>query len=224
MYFDYTFILIIIGIIISLYAQAKVHGTYNRYAEVASRAALPAHRVARQILDSNGLSDVKIEQVAGRLSDHYDPRHKVVRLSKDVYNSTSLAAIGVAAHEAGHAMQDSEEYLPLKIRSAILPVASFGSNAFWIFIIAGAIFNMFGLIQAGIIIFAAAVLFQLVTLPVEFNASSKAIAALEGGGYLTREETPHAQKVLSAAAFTYVAAALVAVLQLLRLLLIFGRR
>ncbi|MCL2677730.1 MAG: zinc metallopeptidase, partial [Clostridiales bacterium] len=153
-----------------------------------------------------------------------DPRTKVVKLSQAVYNSTSLAALGVAAHESGHAMQDNEEYLPLKIRSAIVPVAQFGSNASWIFIILGIFLGNMGFIQAGILVFTAVVLFQLVTLPVEYNASSRAVAALEGGGYLTREETPQAQKVLSAAALTYVAAALVAVLQLLRLILIFGRR
>ena len=224
MIFDWTYLLIIVGVLITAYAQFKVQSTFKKYSHAMSRRGVPAHMVARQVLDTNGLSDVKIERVAGNLSDHYDPRSKTVRLSESVYNSPSIASIGVAVHEIGHAIQDQEDYGPLKLRSLMVPVAQFGSTFSWILIIAGIIFSSFGLVQVGIWAFAAVVLFQLVTLPVEFNASSRALVALEGGGYLERDEVPQAKKVLSSAAFTYIAAALVGILQLLRLVLIFTRR
>ena len=172
----------------------------------------------------NGLREVRIEQVRGSLTDHYDPRSRVLRLSESTYHSNSVAAIGVAAHECGHALQDAEGYAPLKIRGALVPVANFGSSASWILILLGIFFSAANLISIGVLAFAAVVVFQLVTLPVEFNASNRALAALEGGGFLTRDEVAQTNKVLRAAALTYVAAALTAVLQLLRLLLLFGRR
>ena len=223
-YFDNTIWLVIVGAIIAAMAQAKISSTYSKYSKEISSQGLPAWQVARQILDSNGLSDVNIERVPGNLTDHYDPRSKVLRLSQTVHNSTSVAAIGVAAHEVGHAIQHQEEYWPLSIRNILVPVASFSSSASWIFIIAGLFLGLMGLLQIGIILFTAVVVFQLVTLPVEFNASSRALLALEGGSYLSRDEVGSAKKVLNAAALTYVAAVLVSILQLLRLLLIFNRR
>ena len=223
-FYDPTYILIIISIIISIYASAKVNSAYHKYSQEYAQCGMPAHVVTRQILDANGMSDVRIERVHGNLTDHYDPRTKVIRLSDTVYDSNSIAALGVAIHETGHAMQDNEDYLPLRLRSTIAPVAQFGSYASWFLILLGLLFSSFSWINIGIWAFVAVVFFQLVTLPVEFNASSRALVALEGGGYLTREETPKAKKVLSAAAMTYVAAALTAVLQLLRLLILFGGR
>ena len=172
----------------------------------------------------NGLRHVSVEQVAGNLTDHYDPSKKVLRLSQSIYNSSSVAALGVAAHECGHALQDAEGYAPLRIRGALVPVANLGSSASWILILLGIFFSATNLITIGILLFGAVVLFQLVTLPVEFNASRRALATLEGASFLTEQEVPMARKVLNAAALTYVAAALTAILQLLRLILLFGRR
>ncbi|MDR2711918.1 MAG: zinc metallopeptidase [Clostridiales bacterium] len=222
-YYDPTVILVILGIIVSLWAQIRVQGTFNRYSRESSRMGMPASLVARRVLDAYDLRDVQVKGVPGKLSDHYDPRHKVVCLSEPVYNSSSLAAIGVAVHEVGHAIQDSEEYFPLRIRSALAPVASIGSNLAWPLVIAGLIFSFFSLIQIGIICFTAVVFFQLITLPVEFNASRRALAILSGDGYLDREEIKASKKVLNAAALTYLAAALVGILQLLRLLLLSRR-
>jgi uncharacterized protein len=224
-YWDWTMILLIPAIILTIYAQAKVSATYRKYAKVRSRSGINAAEVARRLLDYNGLNQVRIEQVSGNLTDHYDPRTKVLRLSDSTYGSASVAALGVAAHEAGHAMQDAEAYGPMKFRNVLAPVAQIGSSAAWILIILGFAFSAFNLVGIGIICFAAVVLFQLVTLPVELNASNRALAALEGGGFLDAEEISQTNKVLRAAALTYIAAALVAILQLLRLLLIFsGRR
>ena len=223
-YYDWTIVLLLPALLLSIYAQAKVSSTFRKYAKVESRSHLPANRMARQMLDMNGLSYIRIEQVKGNLTDHYDPRSKVLRLSQSTYNSPSVAALGVAAHECGHAIQDAEEYFPLKFRNTLAPVARFGSSASWILIIAGLLLSMFNLIFIGIIAFTVVVLFQVVTLPVEFNASNRALAALEGGGFLEVQEVSQANKVLRAAALTYVAAVVVSVLQLLRLLLIFGRR
>ncbi|MCL1873061.1 MAG: zinc metallopeptidase [Clostridiales bacterium] len=222
-FYDPTVILVILGIIVSLWAQIRVQGTFNRYSRESSRMGMPASLVARRVLDAYDLRDVQVKGVSGKLSDHYDPRHKVVCLSEPVYNSSSLAAIGVAVHEVGHAIQDSEEYFPLRIRSALAPVASIGSNLAWPLVIAGLIFSFFSLIQIGIICFTAVVFFQLITLPVEFNASRRALAILSGDGYLDREEIKASKKVLNAAALTYLAAALVGILQLLRLLLLSRR-
>ncbi len=224
MYYDWTFGLIIIAIIISAWAQIKVSSTYSKYSKVMAQNGMTASDVARLILDSNNLQDVPVERVAGNLTDHYDPRTRVLRLSDTVYNSSSVAAIGVAAHEVGHAIQDEHEYAPLKVRGALVPLVSFSSSASWVLIILGIFLSSLGMIQFGILLFSAVVVFQLVTLPVEFNASSRALVALEGGGFLNRDEVEQSRKVLSAAAMTYVAAALASILQLIRLLAIFGHR
>ncbi|MDD2221065.1 MAG: zinc metallopeptidase [Clostridia bacterium] len=224
MYYDWTFGLIIIAIIISAWAQIKVSSTYSKYSKVMAQNGMTASDVARLILDSNNLQDVPVERVAGNLTDHYDPRTRVLRLSDTVYNSSSVAAIGVAAHEVGHAIQDEHEYAPLKVRGALVPLVSFSSSASWVLIILGIFLSSLGMIQFGILLFSAVVIFQLVTLPVEFNASSRALVALEGGGFLNRDEVEQSRKVLSAAAMTYVAAALASILQLIRLLAIFGHR
>ncbi|MDD2573498.1 MAG: zinc metallopeptidase [Bacillota bacterium] len=223
-YYDPTFILLIPAILFSLYAQTKISGTFQRYSRVASRNGYTASDVARRVLDMNGLNNVRIERVRGNLTDHYDPRHKVLRLSDTVHSSTSIAAVGVAAHEAGHAVQHSTGYVPLFMRNTIAPVASFGSSMSWVLIMAGLLMRWFELIQIGIIFFTAVVLFQLITLPVEFNASKRAIAMLTDSGIITSEEITPAKKVLNAAALTYVAAALTAVMQLLRFVLLSNRR
>lgn len=223
-YADPTFLLLIPAILFSLYAQTKISSTFQRYSRVASRRGYTASDVARRILDMNGLHDVRIERVRGNLTDHYDPRHRVLRLSDTVHNSTSIAALGVAAHEAGHAVQHSTGYVPLMMRNTIAPVASFGSNLSWFLIMIGLLMNSLQLIQMGIIFFLAVVVFQVITLPVEFNASSRAIAMLTDSGVISSDEVGPARKVLSAAALTYVAAALTAVLQLLRFVLLANRR
>lgn len=221
-WYDWTMIILVPGIIVAMWAQAKVQSSFHKYSRVFSRQGYTASQVARGILDANGLGDVAIERTRGNLTDHYDPSRKVLRLSDPVYNSSSLAALGVAAHEVGHALQDQEEYLPMKVRSAILPAAQFGSYGSWIILIIGLLFSNYKLAIAGVAVFLAVVLFQVVTLPLEYNASSRALAALEGGGYLDRDEIQGAKKVLSAAALTYVAAVLTAILTLLRLLIIAG--
>lgn len=221
-FWDPTFILLIPGIIIAAWAQHKVTSTFDKYYRVGSLSGVTAAQAARQILNRQGLDDVTVEMVPGKLSDHYDPRAKALRLSQQVYHSNSLAAIGVAAHEAGHAIQHDDGYVPLSIRATLVPVAQFGSNAAWILLLLGLFLGFPELARIGVYAFAGVVLFQLVTLPVEYNASSRAIALLEGGGYLTREEIPQTKKVLDAAALTYVAAALMGILQLVRLLIISG--
>jgi Zn-dependent membrane protease YugP len=214
----------LLAIIVSAIAQITVSSTYSKYAKVRSRKNMPACEAARFILDYNGLANVRIEQVRGNLTDHYDPRTKVLRLSESVYHSASVAALGVAAHEAGHALQDQQGYMPLRLRSALVPLANFGSQLSWIVVILGFMLGYMGLVDLGILLFCGVLLFQLVTLPVEFNASSRALAALEGGGVLDMDEVGQTKKVLSAAALTYVAAVLVSLLQLARLLLMRGRR
>jgi len=221
-FWDPTFILLIPGIILAAWAQSKVSSTFDKYYRVRSSTGITAAQAARNILNQKGLDDVAVEVIPGKLSDHYDPRAKVLRLSQPVYHSNSLAAIGVAAHEAGHAFQHDEGYVPLSIRASLVPAAQFGSSASWILLLAGLFLGLPGLARLGVYAFSAVVLFQLVTLPVEFNASSRALALLESGGYLTREEIPQTKKVLNAAALTYVAAALMGVLQLVRLLIISG--
>jgi Zn-dependent membrane protease YugP len=222
--FDSTFLLILPAIILAAYAQSKVTSTFNKYLKVMNSYGHTGFEVARRILDENGLRDVPVERVAGRLSDHYDPRKRILRLSQDVYNSNSLASVGVAAHECGHAIQHMEGYAPLIIRNAIAPIASFGSQASWIFIIAGFIFSWVNLIDIGILLFAAAVAFQVITLPVEFNASRRAIELLEVNGLVPVNEIGPSKEVLRAAALTYVAATFTAVMQLFRLLVLRGRR
>lgn len=219
-YFDPTYILVLIPMVVSLIAQMRVSGAFNRYSRVASRSGLTAAQVARRLLDDQGLSDVAIERVHGNLSDHYDPQRRVLRLSDSTYNSTSVAALGVAAHEAGHALQHRDAYGPLMLRSAAVPMANFGSMLSWPLFIAGLIFSWQPLLYVGIGLFALAVFFSLITLPVEFNASKRALAILDGQRYLAADEMPGAKSVLNAAALTYVAAAFTAIMQLLRLLVL----
>ena len=224
-YFDPTYILIIIAAIISLIAQWRVNSAFSKYSRVASMSGMTGAQAARMILQSNGINDVSVQRISGKLTDHYNPSTKVLNLSESVYGSTSVAAIGVAAHECGHAIQHARGYFPLSLRTALVPVANIGSQLSWVFIIVGAIlsFNQ-TLITIGIIMFSAAVLFQLVTLPVEFNASARALEQLESNGILYRDEVSQTRKVLSAAALTYVAAAATAILQLLRLIILCGGR
>lgn len=224
-YFDPTYILIIIAAIISLIAQWRVNSAFSKYSRVASMSGMTGAQAARMILQSNGINDVSVQRISGKLTDHYNQSTKVLNLSESVYGSTSVAAIGVAAHECGHAIQHARGYFPLSLRTALVPVANIGSQLSWVFIIVGAIlsFNQ-TLITIGIIMFSAAVLFQLVTLPVEFNASARALEQLESNGILYRDEVSQTRKVLSAAALTYVAAAATAILQLLRLIILFGGR
>lgn len=224
-YFDPTYFLVLIGAVLCIWAQARVSSTYNKYARVRSRTGMTGAQAAQRILQLSGIYDVRIEQVGGSLTDHYDPAHKVLRLSDTVYGSTSVAAIGVAAHECGHAVQHDKGYAPLQIRSALVPAANIGSRAGIPLIILGAFLGMNQvLIQIGIWVFALAVLFQVVTLPVEFDASGRALAMLGNYGMLEQDEVNGCKKVLRAAALTYVAAAASAILQLLRLVLLFGGR
>ena len=224
-YYDPTYILVLIGVVISLWASAKVNSTYQKYSRTRSYSGLTGAEAARRILNSAGIYDVTVEHVRGNLTDHYDPRARVLRLSDSVYGSSSVAAIGVAAHECGHAIQDEESYAPLRIRSALVPVANFGTKAAIPIIILGLFFgSSYTLIQIGLLCFALGTLFQIVTLPVEFNASRRALATLEGSHFLEQEELRGSKKVLQAAALTYVAALLVSIAQLLRLVMISGRR
>lgn len=207
--------------IIPLWAQSRVKGTYNKYSKIATSSYMTGAEVARRILDDNGLYDVQIEETKGVLTDHYDPRKKVVRLSSGNYHGHSMAASAVAAHEVGHALQDEEGYAFLQFRTALVPVANLGSNMSFFLILAGIIMGMMNLVLFGIIFMSAAVLFQLVTLPVEFNASSRAMGQLVSSGIIRNDEERETRKVLNAAALTYVAAALVAVAELIRFILIY---
>ncbi len=227
MYFDPTYILIIIGMVLSLAASAMVKSTYSKYSGVRAASGMTGAQAAERILHSKGIFDVRIEHVSGNLTDHYDPKNKVLRLSDTVYGSSSVAAIGVAAHECGHAVQHSEGYAPLTIRTAIVPVTNFAATISWPLILIGLLLSQRTgnlLIQIGILLFCAVVLFQLITLPVEFNASSRALTLLKNNGILYENETKMTGKVLRAAAMTYVASAAASILQLLRLLIIFGGR
>ena len=222
-YWDPTYILVLIGALLSVGASALVNRTFNRYSSVYARSGLTGAQAAQKLLHSQGIYDVAIQRVSGKLTDHYDPRNKTLNLSDAVYASTSVAAVGVAAHECGHAIQHARGYAPLSFRSALVPVANIGSQLSWLFIILGIFFGgSHTLIMIGILMFSAAVLFQLVTLPVEFNASGRALKLLSETGILQKDEVSDTRKVLSAAALTYVAAATTAVLQLLRLLRLFG--
>lgn len=223
-YWDPTYILIIVGAIICLIASARVRTTYNKYSRVASMSGLTGAEAAARILQNAGITDVRIGRVSGSLSDHYDPRSKTLNLSTGVYGSTSVAALGVAAHECGHAIQHHKGYFPLRFRGALVPVANFGSTLAWPLIVIGIFLQGQFLIQVGIIFFSLAVLFQLVTLPVEFNASRRAMGRLETLGILGDRELRLTGKVLRAAALTYVASAAASILQLLRLVLLFGGR
>ncbi|OLO42548.1 Zn-dependent protease [Alkalihalophilus pseudofirmus] len=208
-------------LIIPIWAQRKVKSAYKKYSQVAASSGMTGAQVARKILDDNGLYDVSVEPVRGELTDHYDPRAKVVRLSEKNYYENSVAGAAVAAHEVGHAIQDAEAYAFLRFRHALVPVANFGSNTSFIILIAGFIMGMSGLVLLGIIFMAAAVLFQLVTLPVEFNASSRAMHQMVSSGIIRNNEERETRKVLDAAALTYVAAALVAVMELVRFVLMY---
>lgn len=224
-YFDPTYFLVLIGAVLSIWASARVQSAFHKYSRIRSMSGMTGAQVAETILRNKGIYDVRVARVRGELTDHYDPRTKVVKLSDSVYDSTSVAALGVAAHECGHVIQHHEEYLPLRIRTMLVPLANFGSKAGIPIILLGILFGYNDiLVQIGIWVFALAVLFQIVTLPVEFNASSRALVCLEQYGVVTGTEKDQSAKVLRAAALTYVAAAASAILQLLRLILLFGRR
>ncbi len=222
---DWTYLVLVMpAVIFAMIASAKVNTTFNKYKSLRTRSNISGYDSARMILDKNGLYDVTIERVAGDLTDHYDPKSRVIRLSDATYASTSPAAVGVAAHEAGHAVQHAREYTPIKIRSAIIPVTNIGSMLTMPLILIGFLVSFQPLVTLGIAFFAMSTLFQLVTLPVEFDASKRAMAALRESGRMDSEELDASKKVLSAAAMTYVAALAVSLMQLLRLILIFGKR
>lgn len=225
-FFDPTMILVLIGVGLSMWASARVNSTFARYSRVRSMSGMTGAEAAKRLLNAQGIYDVTVHKVSGKLTDHYDPRTKTVNLSESVYDSVSVAAIGVAAHECGHAMQDNTEYVPLKLRGAIVPAANIGAQLSWPMILIGVFIAGFGspLVQIGILLFSLSVIFQLVTLPVEFNASSRAVRLLDSTGILRGEEVDGTRKVLGAAALTYVAAAAGSILQLLRLLILFGGR
>lgn len=224
MYIDYYYLILVLpAAIFAMWAQAQVSGTFNKYSRVPTRSGMTGAMAAETVLRSAGISDVRIEHISGNLTDHFDPRSKVIRLSDSVYQSSSVAAVGVAAHEAGHAVQHAVGYAPIKLRNAIIPVTQIGSTLSMPLLLIGLFLNYPPLFYAGILFFGLATLFQLVTLPVEFNASHRAIVALDEGSLLSEDELPGAKKTLRAAALTYVAALAVSVAQLLRLLLIFGR-
>ncbi|MCI9600595.1 MAG: zinc metallopeptidase [Lachnospiraceae bacterium] len=224
-FYDATYILVLIGALLSMWASARVNSTYKKYAQVRSASGLTGAEAARRILNGAGIYDVRIEHISGNLTDHYDPRGKVLRLSDTVYGSPSVAAIGVAAHECGHAIQHDQRYAPLQIRSAIVPVANIGTKAAFPIILLGLFFgSSYTLIQVGLLCFACGTLFQLITLPVEFNASARAVDILGNTHMLSDTELGSTKKVLSAAAMTYVAAAAASILSLLRLVLLFGGR
>ena len=225
--YDITyFIFMIPCLILSLYCSAKVNSTFNKYSKVANKRGITGAQAAQQVLTANGVTGVRIEPVSGKLTDHFDPRTNTIRLSEAVYNNTSVAAVGVAAHEAGHAVQHAQDYMPNKIRSAIVPVANIGSKLSWVLIFIGFLlpvqYNF--VITLGIIFFSLSVLFTLVTLPVEFNASKRALATIRGTNLLYDDEYTGAKKTLSAAAMTYVAAAATEIAKLLRLVLLANRR
>lgn len=221
--FDWTYLLLVIGMLLSLLASAKLKSTFARYKRVRSASGLTGEEAARRILYSAGITDVQVRPIAGSLTDHYDPRTKTVNLSQDIYGQTSLAAVGVAAHECGHAIQHATEYAPLKFRTALVPVVNIGSQLGMPLIFLGILLSWNTvLIQIGIWAFSLSLLFQIATLPVEFNASSRAIVKVEEYGLLSHEENQGCKKVLGAAAMTYVAATASAALQLLRLILLFG--
>lgn len=226
-WWDPTYFLVVIGAVICMIASARVKTTFNKYSKYRSRTNMTGAEAAQRVLRSAGITDVTIRHVSGNLTDHYDPRNKTLNLSDSVYGSTSVAAIGVAAHECGHAIQHQRNYVPLSIRSAIVPVANIGSTLAWPLIIIGLFFSSATgslLINLGILCFTLAVLFQLVTLPVEFDASRRAVRILGSTGILSEQELPMTRKVLKAAALTYVAGAAAAILQLLRLIILFGGR
>ncbi len=220
---DITYIVFVLpAIIFAMIMQARVNSVFNKYSSVANANALSGAKVAEAMLRAFGITNVAIEHVSGNLSDHFDPKNNVIRLSDSVYNSSSVAAAGVAAHECGHAMQYASGYGPIKLRNSIIPICQFGSSLSVPLILAGFIFTFQPLVNIGIIFFALATFFQVITLPVEFNASKRALVTLENSGILSQEENKMAKKVLSAAAMTYVAALAVSLIQLFRLIILFG--
>ena len=226
-YWDSTYFLVIIGAVICMIASARVNSTFNKYSAYRSMSGMTGAQAAERILHAAGIYDVKIRRVSGSLTDHYNPANKTLNLSESVCNETSVAAVGVAAHECGHAIQHARGYLPLRLRSAFVPIANFGSMLAWPVIIIGLIMNSRSsmmIINIGIFLFSFAVIFQLITLPVEFDASRRAMAQLREQGILGDQELGYTRKVLSAAALTYVASAAAAILQLLRVILLFGGR
>ncbi len=224
--FDWTYLLVLIGVVLSMAASAKVNGTFQKYSRDRSRSGMTGADVARRILQAQGIYDVTVREVPGNLTDHYDPRTKTVNLSAPVYGSASISALGVAAHECGHVIQDATAYAPLRIRAALVPVANFGSRLSWPLILIGLLIGGLGspMVEIGILMFSLAVLFQLVTLPVEFNASARALRILSDSQMLAQDEVGKARQVLGSAALTYVAAAAASILQLLRLVILFGGR
>ena len=224
MFYDPTMMILIPAILFTMYAQFKVSSTTNRFFRIKSRSGYNGRQTAERILAANGIRDVRIVPIRGTLTDHYDPRRKVLRLSEEVYYGTSITSVAVAAHECGHALQHAYGYKPLEIRGAIVPVVNFASSLSWILIFLGFLTGNNTMLQLGILMFSATVIFQLVTLPVEFNASSRALVQLQDLGIVDSGEAKDSRKVLSAAAMTYVAAALTAILQLARLLLIANNR
>lgn len=221
---DPTMILVYIGVILTMWASSRVNTTFRRYAKVRSMTGMTGAEAAKKLLHSQGIYDVTVQSVRGQLTDHYDPRTKTVNLSEDVYGETSVAALGVAAHECGHAIQDNVGYFPLRLRAAFVPVANLGSKLSMPLILVGILIGLTPFVEIGIWMFVLAVLFQVITLPVEFNASSRAVRLLDDVGILQGQEVDETRKVLGAAALTYVAAVAASVLQLLRLIMIFGRR
>ena len=228
--FDLTYLVLVLPcVIFSMIASARVNSTFNRYSKVLSRRHITGAQAAQRVLSANGVSGVRIERISGNLTDHFDPRTNVIRLSDSVYDATSVAAIGVACHEAGHAVQYARHYAPIKLRAAIIPITNIGSKLAMPLILLGILFSFgesvsYGFVYAGIACFGLSLVFQLVTLPVEFNASRRAMNAISSAELLTEDEQRGARKTLTAAAMTYVAATAVALAQLLRLLMIFGRR
>ena len=227
MFYDPTYILVLIGAVLSLAASGMVSRTFSKYSKMRNMRGITGAEAAERVLHSAGIYDVKVERVAGNLTDHYDPRTKVLRLSDSVYSQASVAAVGVAAHECGHAIQHAKGYAPLALRSTLVPIANFGSKIAWPLILIGFLFNSetsMLLINIGIIAFSAAVLFQLVTLPVEFNASNRAIRMIAGTGMMQGEEIQAAKKVLNAAALTYLASFVISILEFLRFFLVYVLR
>lgn len=224
MFFDRTFLILIPALIIAGYAQLKVSSTFEKFNNISSINGYTGAQVARMLLDDSGLYDVNVEIVAGKLTDHYDPKERIIRLSETVFYGTSVASNSVAAHETGHAIQHKESYSPLAIRRAIQPIVNFSSNLSWILFIVGMLIRFGPLLDAGILLFLTVILFQLITLPVEFNASSRALKIIERKSILTRNELAGAKTVLDAAALTYVAAVLTSLTQLVRLILIRNNR
>ena len=220
----YYIVLVVPCLLLAFWAQGKVKSTFSRYEQVMNRRGLTGAQAAEAVLRQNGVTGVRIEWVAGKLNDHFDPRTNTIRLSNAVYSSTSVASIGVAAHEAGHAVQYAQGYFPIKLRAAIIPVTQIGSSAALPLLVLGLVLNSGMLLDIGILAFSLSTVFQLITLPVEVNASNRALTAIEQGGLLTDEEYPMAKKTLTAAAMTYVAALAGSLAQLLRVLLIFGGR